>query len=144
MIRRTPLALCALALALSGCYTRQAIPVDTLPRLSSAPGRVPAAQITGAGCDDCVVDVDRTTPLVLLTRDGARARVTPFDFALSDAQLVSPDDGVLVDRAGIAQASVRQLSLGRTAAMVVLVAGVAIGSFVLIRSQAGADQLGAP
>ena len=129
------------ALAMSGCYTHQRIAVEELEKLTAAPGRPPEVVVKGVECGDCQVQVEATSPLVLTTRDGVAHRMTPFYFHMSDTQLVSPDYGVLVNRADLQRAEVRQLSTGGTLALVGLIAGVALGTFVAIQATAGEESL---
>jgi hypothetical protein len=80
---------------------------------------------------------------VLTTKDGLLHRVTPFYFHMNDTQLVSPDYGILVDRAEVKTAEVRTLSSGGTIALVVGIAAIAAGTFLAIQLTAGDDSLSA-
>ncbi len=137
---RTLLVLTCLTL-LGGCYSHQRVELDELGQLTAAPGRPEEVAIKGADCGECAVVVDATSPLVLTTRDGAQHRMTPFFFHMSGGQLVSPDFGVLVDKNQVDRVEVRQLSTFKTAALVAIVAGIAVGTFVGIRATAGDESL---
>lgn len=129
------------ALAVAGCYAHQAIPLSSVAELSAAPGRPTEAQVPGEDCGGCRVSVDATTPLLLTTADGEVHRVTPFYFHVSDTQIVSPDYGVLVERADVQRAEVRELSTGGTLALVGVVAAAAVGTFLAIQLTAGQEDL---
>ena len=131
-----------LSLLLVGCYSHQRIDATELSKLAAAPGHPDVVTITGIGCDSCQVEVDGTTPLVLTTKDGRAHRLTPFYFHLSEAQVVSPDYGVLVDRKDLDRAEVRTLSTGGTIALVATIASAAVGTFLAIQLTAGQDELG--
>ncbi len=138
MRRLVPLLLVA-GLALAGCYSQRPIGLDALDQLTAAPGRPPEVEVKSTEGEP--ITVDATSPLVLTTADGRTHRVTPFYFHMSDTQLVSPDYGVLVNRADLTGAEVRQLSVGGTAALIGVVAAVAIGTFVALQATAGEDAL---
>ena len=138
---RWALLLAVAALATTGCYAHQRIPVADLQKLTAIPGRAPEADLKGESCGGCVVRVDGTTPLVLTTRDGQEHRVTPFYFHMNEKQLVSPDYGVLVDRADVRAADVRTLSTGGTIGLVVGIAAIAAGTFLAIQLTAGDEDL---
>lgn len=142
MIRCSAIVLALAALVLPGCYSHQRVAVAHLEKLTAVPGRLPEADLPGDLCDGCVVHVDGTTPLVLTTEDGLTHRVTPFYFHMNERQLVSPDYGVLLDRAKVSSAEVRTLSTGRTVAMVVGIAAIAAGTFLAIQLTAGDENLG--
>lgn len=126
-----------LAALTAGCYRQQRIPLAELEQLTAAPGRPPAVDVPGEDCDGCSVTVDTTTPILLTDADGRTHRVTPFYFHMSDAQLVSPDYGVLLDRTDLQQAEVRHLSTGGTLTLVGLVTAAAVGTFLAIQLTSG-------
>ncbi len=138
-MKRAVAVLCASLL--TGCYSHQRVELGELEKLTAAPGRPAELEISGAGCGGCTIVVDATSPLVLTTRSGSSHRMTPFFFHMSDNQIVSPDFGVLLNRAQLERAEVRQLSTMKTVALVALVAGVAVGTFVGIRATAGEESL---
>ncbi len=137
------IAALALTIALGGCYSQRPVALAALEDLTAAPGRPPEVQVAGEECDGCQVTVDATSPLVLTTADGRTHRMTPFYFHMSDTQVVSPDYGVLIDRADLRRAEVRTLSVGGTVALVSVVATVAIGTFIALQATAGEENLGA-
>jgi hypothetical protein len=139
MMRLSTIAICVL---LSGCYAHQQIPLAQLEHLTAVPGRPSATDVPGEDCGGCTVNVDTTTPLLLTDISGRVHRLTPFFFHMSDKQVVSPDYGVLVARADIQRAEVRDLSLGGTLTVVILVAAAAVGTFLGIQLTAGEERLG--
>lgn len=126
----------------AGCYTNQRIAISELARLDAVPGRALEAEIPGADCSGCSVQVNPTTPVVLTDRSGIAHRLTPFYFHLSPTQLVAPDYGVLLERTDVTDAAVRTLSVSRTVALAATVAAVALGGFFAIQATAGEASLG--
>lgn len=80
------------------------------------------------GC--VVVPVSTANAVKVLTSDGATHRVTPFNFVMSDAQIVSPEYDLLLNMSEVRGAEVKQFSGWKTAATMVGVSAVAIGTFV--------------
>ncbi len=81
--------------------------------------------------DGCTsVPVSTANALNVRTTDGARHRVTPFNFVMSDSQLVSPEYDLLLPMNEVSGADVKQFSTWKTVATISGVSLVAIGTFV--------------
>lgn len=87
-----------------------------------------------------VVPVSTVNALTILTTDGGGQRVTPFNFAMDDVQLVSPEYDVLVQLDRVEGAEVREFSPWKTAAAIAGVSAVTIGTFVGISLLAPEEQ----
>lgn len=111
--------------ALDGCADRQDLG-------SQAPieGRDP-----DTGCE--VVGVSPTNTVNVYTQDGARHRITPFNFTLGETQLVSPDYDLLLPRDSLQGADVEVFSTGRTVAVIAGLTAAAVGTFLAISLTAG-------
>lgn len=111
--------------ATDGCADGQALsaegPVD---------GRDPAT-----GCE--VVEVGPTNSVSVYTRGDSSFSVTPFNFTLSETQLVSPDYDLLVSRDALDYAEVETFSTGKTVAVIAGLTAVAVGTFLVISLTAG-------
>lgn len=82
----------------------------------------------GHGCT--IVPVSTVNALSVLTSDGSRQRVTPFNFVMDDVQLVSPEYDVLVQLEQVEGAEVREFSPWKTAGTIAGVTAVTLGTFV--------------
>lgn len=81
-----------------------------------------------AGC--ARVPVSTANPVNVVTKDGETFRVTPFNFMMSDQQLVSPEYDLLLSLDRVEGGEVRQFSTWKTVGTILGVSAVAIGTFV--------------
>ncbi len=126
-------AICFLQLA---CYNKYQISNDELANLDSShiAHRVTVETAEGP------VEVRATTPIEVLTTEGERHSVSPFNFTFGDRDLVAPDYDLLLSRSQIDGALVREFSKGRTVGLIVGSLLAAGGGFALISVLAGKDQ----
>ena len=89
------------------------------------------------GCT--LVPVSTVNSLTVLTVDGGRQRVTPFNFVMDDIQLVSPEYNLLIQIDQVAGAEVREFSTWKTVAMITGVTLATVGTFVGISLLAPAE-----
>lgn len=80
------------------------------------------------GCDR--VPVSTANAVNVVSTGGDSYRVTPFNFMMSDQQLVSPEYDLLLGLEDVKGAEVREFSTWKTVATIVGVSAVAIGTFV--------------
>lgn len=92
----------------------------------------------GRSCE--TVEVSLTNAVEVVTRDGGSYRVTPFNFTMSETQLVSPDYNLLLVRDQIDGAEVQVFSTGKTIGLIVGIAAVGVGSFLALSLLAGEDR----
>lgn len=85
------------------------------------------------GKEGCVkVPVSTGNSLKVVRTDGTEARVTPFNFIMSDSQLVSPEYDLLENLNDVEGAEVKQFSTWKTVATIAGVTVVSVGTFVAI------------
>lgn len=89
------------------------------------------------GCSKVPVSTANTVKVV--TTDNVEHRVTPFNFIMSDTQLVSPEYDLLLGLNDVSGAEVKEFSTGKTVAMVAGVSLVSIGTFIAIALLAPED-----
>lgn len=131
---RLTATICAIAFAQLACYNRYRIPTEELERLES--GNI--AEFVTVSTDQGDVTVRATTPIEV-EAGGERYNISPFNFALSDQQLVAPDYDLLLSRDAITGARVSQFAKGRTIGLVVGSVLAAGGAFAAISLLAGSD-----
>ncbi len=127
------LVLCFTQLA---CYNKYRISTSELEKLESGNIAETVLVDTTGGAS---VEVRATTPVQITTSNGERHNVSPFNFALTDRQLVAPDYDLLLDRNNVDGATVSQLNRGRTIGLIVGGVAVAAGGFALISVLAGSE-----
>ena len=124
-------------LELEGKALAQAdVPTATPPVANDAsPSGASPIEPGREGCE--VVPVSTANTLNLLTVSGERKRVTPFNFIMSETQVVSPEYNLLEQLNTIEGAEVKQFSTGKTVAMIAGTTLLTIGTFVAISLLAG-------
>jgi hypothetical protein len=95
---------------------------------ATAAGTAEAEAQGQAGCTS--VPVSTANPVTVVTENGTEYRVTPFNFMMSQQQLVSPEYDLLLSLDQVKGAEVQQFSTWKTTATIVGVSAVAIGSFI--------------
>ena len=95
---------------------------------ATASGKAEAEASGRAGCTS--VPVSTANPVTVVTESGNEYRVTPFNFMMSQSQLVSPEYDLLLSLKQVKGAEVQQFSTLKTTATIVGVSAVAIGTFV--------------
>ena len=121
---------------LDGSYVAQAegdapsapeVPAQDSGVASDAAGDAPAGR---AGC--VTVPVSTANALRVVTIDNQTHRVTPFNFIMSDSQLVSPEYDLLLSLDQVTGAKVKRFSTGKTVATIVGVTLLTVGTFAAI------------
>jgi hypothetical protein len=109
------------------------------PPTNTASDTAPAAKPDERpGCTR--VPVSTANAVLVKGKSDASYRVTPFNFIMSETQLVSPEYNLLLPLEQIDGAEVKQFSTGKTVATIVGVTAVAVGTFVLIAIFAPQDK----
>lgn len=95
---------------------------------SDATGAQGAEEPGRAGCER--VPVSTANPVNVVTKDGEAYRVTPFNFMMSEQQIVSPEYDLLLSLDEVEGGEVRQFSTWKTVGTILGVSAVAVGTFV--------------
>ena len=85
------------------------------------------------------VNISTANTVKVLTADGDELRVTPFNFIMSQTQLVSPDYDLLLPLSQVEGAEVREFSTWKTVATAAGATLVTVGAFVAISILAPTD-----
>ena len=116
---------------LNGTQWAEAAEAEPGNEASDATSTSAAPAAAAPRADGCTtVPVSTANALNVRTTDGARHRVTPFNFVMSDSQLVSPEYDLLLPMNEVSGADVKQFSTWKTVATISGVSLVAIGTFV--------------
>lgn len=87
------------------------------------------------GCPTVLVNT--ASPMFVVTQDDQRNRVTPFNFAVTDTQVVSPDYDLLLPMDDVKGGEVQTFSPWKTTFLLTGVTAVAVGLFVGIQVAGG-------
>ncbi len=122
---------------LDGTQWAQAPAAAAPDEASDATSTVPTEGEARAGCVQ--VPVSTANSLKVMTNDGVEHRVTPFNFIMSDTQLVSPEYDLLLGLNDVSSAEVKRFSRWKTVATIAGVSIVTIGTFAAIALLAPED-----
>ncbi len=90
-----------------------------------------AGESEEAGREGCArVPVSTANPVNVVTKSGETYRVTPFNFMMSEQQIVSPEYDLLLSTDQVEGGEVRQFSTWKTVGTILGVSAVAVGTFV--------------
>ena len=128
-MKRLIAALTLLLVAQLGCYNSYTISKEELSKLSSGEE---STGVVVTSLDGESVEISPETPLEVETQDGSQYRITPFNFLLSETQLVSPDYDLLLPAEQVSTAEVREISYGKTFGFVGAVVVVVAGGFTAL------------
>ena len=118
------------------CYNAYYLTTDELEQLQSG-NIAPRVEINSS---EGPVTVRATTPIVVETNSGEQYSVSPFNFILSDSQLVAPDYDLLLARDQVNGGRVYEYSRGKTIALITTSIIAAGASFAAISILAGSDR----
>ena len=101
-----------LSLSAMGCYSTYQIPRGELEKLQTT--EFGKAVVKGDDGDDVVVEHD--TRLFVRSKGGKRYPITPFNFKMTESQLVASDRDYILDRRGLEEeGEVDHMSIWKTA-----------------------------
>lgn len=131
-------ALVSLTAVQTACYNRYTISTDELTNLDSSHIARSVVVKDESGMD---VTVSATTPIKVKTAT-SEFSVSPFNFALTESQLVAPDYDLLLSREEVTGAVVSEFASSKTWSIAGGGLLAAVGAFVLISVSARSDGTG--
>jgi hypothetical protein len=118
-----------IAAAQLGCYNTYTVSMEELKKVQESDGATFKSIETEGGRQVAITENSRVG---VTTTDGAYYPISPFNFTLSELQLVAPDEDLLLARPQIQQASIKLIDPTMTTALVGGVAAALIGGLVYI------------
>ncbi len=119
------------SLELDGTQWAQAGEGEEAATASDATGAKEGAEADESGRPDCTqVPVSTANPVNVVTEDGQNYRVTPFNFMMSEQQIVSPEYDLLLSLDEVEGGEVREFSTWKTIGLGAGVTAVAVGTVV--------------
>ena len=120
-----------------GCYSSYTIDKEELKKLQAGND---AEYIVVNTEDGEAIEVSGGNALTVVTAEDDEYRITPFNFILSDTQLVSPDYDLLLPAEQVMEAEVRDISYGKTFGLIGGIVVATVGLFIAIDLFAGDEQ----
>jgi hypothetical protein len=128
-------ALVVVSALASGCYSTYTVPREEFARLQRSDEPTPLEVVKTS--DGEGVEVDRDTGIYVRSVGGRRYAVTPFNFKVTDSQLVASDRDTLLRLDEIQDYEVDHLSVPWTATFIAIGAAAAAGLIVAIIATSG-------
>lgn len=122
---------------LNGSQWAQAAADAPAATASDATSSVPSEDEARTGC--VKVPVSTANSLKVVTSDDVEHRVTPFNFIMSDTQIVSPEYDLLLGLNDVSSAEVKRFSTWKTVATIAGVTLATVGTFAAIAVLADDD-----
>jgi archaellin len=116
MVRKLLSTLLVVGLTQAGCYNTYNVSLDEMAKAQEG-GASATVEITPEVGEPIIIS--ENTKLGVTTTDGEYYAVSPFNFTLTRAQLVAPDEDLLLGRSEIETGNVRQISGSKTTMLVV-------------------------
>lgn len=130
--------LVALTAVQTACFNRYNISTDELSNLDSSHI---ARSVTVKDSNGMDVAVSATTPIKVQTA-GKEYSVSPFNFALTETQLVAPDYDLLLSREDVTGAVVSEFNPTKTWSLAAGGLLAAVGAFIFIGASSGDGGVG--
>jgi hypothetical protein len=112
-----------------GCYNTYTVSMDELKKVQESDGAAFKSIETESGLQ---VTITENSRVGVKTVDGVYHPISPFNFTLSELQLVAPDEDLLLARPQIEEANIKLIDPTTTTALVGGVAVALIGGLVAI------------
>ena len=135
VMKRSVACLCAVSLLSLGCYNTYTVPKAEFERLQRAESVDTSVVVKSKGGDG--VQVTKDTLLFVRSDGGRRYPITPFNFKVTQSQLVASDRDTLLALDEISNFEVDHISVGWTATFIATGAAAVAGLIVLTVLNAG-------
>ncbi len=122
-----------------GCYNTYRVSQEEFEKLQRKPDETESLNVTDE--EGTVVAVGPNTRIFVRSEGGRRYPVTPFNFKMTQSQLVASDRDTLLALEGLASYEVDHLSTWQTVGLVSLGAAAAAGVIVAIIVTSGTKTL---
>jgi len=97
----------------------------------AAPPESEEQQSSEQGSSECTeIPVSTSNAINVVTNNGDQRRVTPFNFMMSEQQIVAPEYDLLLSLDNVKGAKVREFSTWKTVGTIAGVAAISVGTFV--------------
>lgn len=129
------IAVVAIGFMVLGCYSTYQVPREEFAKLQTSDSPTPLEVLQSDEGEG--VEVDRDTGIYVRSVGGRRYQVTPYNFKMTQSQLVASDRDTLLRLNEIDTYEVDHLSVGWTATLVAVGAAAAAGLIVAIIATTG-------
>ena len=119
---------CFLALQI-GCYNVHNVSLDEFGHAQNPDENGLATLKTE---DEQEIVVSENSRIGVVTTDGKYTAIAPFNFTLTASKLIAPDQDLLLERSDVSAAQVKEVSTGKTTAVVSTALAVLVGGLLFI------------
>ena len=119
---------CFIALQ-TGCYNVHNVTLDEFGHAQNADEMGLAKMKTEAGAE---IVVSENSRIGVVTNDGNYTAIAPFNFTLTSSKLIAPDQDLLLERSDVKTAQVKEVSTGKTTAVVSSALAILVGGLLFI------------
>ena len=113
----------------SGCYNVHNVTLDEFGHAQNADEKGLAKMKTESGQELVIAENSR---IGVVTNDGRYTSIAPFNFTLTSSKLIAPDQDLLLERSDVKTAQVKEISTGKTTAVVSTAMAILIGGLLFI------------
>ena len=112
-----------------GCYNVHNVSLDEFGHAQNPDEQGLAKMKTEKGEE---IIVSENSRIGVVTNDGDYTAIAPFNFTLTSSKLIAPDQDLLLERADVKTAQVKEVSTGKTTAVVSTALAVLVGGLLFI------------
>ena len=123
------ITLCIFCLVQLGCYNVHNVSLD---EFSKAQEGGLSGVVSMKTEKEAEVVVSENSRIGVLYNDGRYQSISPFNFTLTSKQLIAPDQDLMVNRSDLKTGQVKEVSKGKTTALVSSALAVLVGGILFI------------
>ena len=113
----------------TGCYNVHTVSLDELAKAQDGGSTGVVSMKTSTGKD---IAVSENTRLGVIETNGKYTPIVPFNYTWGGSQLIAPDQDVMLKKNEIKEVQVKEISTGKTSALVGTAAAILIGGILFI------------
>ena len=121
----------------TGCYTVHTVTLEEFGKAQEGGEAALVSMNTDGGQK---VVVSENTRIGVVTSEGKYLPISPFNFTMTSQQIIAPDQDLMLQRSIVEKAQVKQISTGKTSALVAGSLAVIIGGILFATLAPSGDQ----
>lgn len=117
----------------TGCYNIHNVTLDNFAQAQVADEEgLAILKVETETGEEKEVTISENSRIGVVTNDGKYTAIAPFNFTLTASKLIAPDQDLLLERADIKTAQVKEVSTGKTTAVVSTAMVILVGGLLFI------------
>ncbi len=113
----------------TGCYNVHTVSLDELAKAQDGGSSGVVSMKTS---DGKTIAVSENTRLGVVETNGQYTAIVPFNYTWGGSQLIAPDQDVMLKKAEIKEVQVKEISTGKTSALVGTAVAILLGGILFI------------